>query len=76
MTIQYRVVMGKNDERVDGPDDADVVVTVSATDAALDPSEAFMLGKLKSTGPTGPLFDALSSGDAARVIRRLLDASA
>jgi hypothetical protein len=76
VTIQYRVVMGKNDERVDGPDDADVVVTVSAADAALDPSEAFMLGKLKSTGPTGPLFDALSSGDAARVIRRLLDASA
>ncbi|MFM8649689.1 MAG: hypothetical protein ACKOJC_10590 [Actinomycetota bacterium] len=76
MTIQYRVVMAKNDERVEGPDDADVVVTVSKADAALDPSAAFMLGKLKSTGPTGPLFDALSSGEAARVIRALLERSA
>ena len=76
MTIQYRVVMAKNDERVEGPDDAEVVVTVSKADAALDPSEAFMLGKLKSTGPTGPLFDALSSGEAARVIRNLLERSA
>ncbi len=76
MTIQYRVVMAKNDERVEGPDDAEVVVTVSKADAVLDPSEAFMLGKLKSTGPTGPLFDALSSGEAARVIRALLERSA
>jgi len=33
---------------------------------------AFMRGKLKITGPTGPLFDALSSGRAAEVIARLL----
>lgn len=76
MTIQYRIVMAKNDERVEGPDDAEVVVTVSKADTVLDPSEAFMLGKLKSTGPTGPLFDALSSGEAARVIRNLLERSA
>jgi hypothetical protein len=31
-----------------------------------------MRGKLKITGPTGPLFDALSSGRAAEVITRLL----
>ena len=68
--VQYRLVVGKKDERVDGPDDADVVVTVSSADASLDPSVAFMLGKLKSTGPTGPLFDDLSSGE----VRRRLDA--
>lgn len=71
-TIQFRVVMGKNDERVDGPDDADTVATIAKADAAMDPTVAFMRGKLKITGPTGPLFDALSSGRAAEVISRLL----
>ena len=41
--IQYRVVFGKNDEAVDGPDDAEVVVTVAAADATLRPELAFML---------------------------------
>lgn len=71
-TIQFRVVMAKNDERVEGPDDADTVATIAKADAGMDPSVAFMRGKLKITGPTGPLFDALSSGRAAEVIARLL----
>ena len=71
-TIQFRVVMGKNDERVDGPDDADTVATIAKADAGMDPTVAFMRGKLKITGPTGPLFDALSSGRAAEVIARLV----
>ncbi|MFM8564477.1 MAG: hypothetical protein ACKOCE_11410 [Acidimicrobiia bacterium] len=70
-TIQFRVVMAKNDERVDGPDDADTVATIARADAGMDPTVAFMRGKLKITGPTGPLFDALSSGRAAEVIARL-----
>jgi hypothetical protein len=70
--IQFRVVLGKKDERVDGPDDAEVVATIALADATLDPSVAFMLGKLKSTGPTGPLFDALSSGEAARRLADLV----
>ena len=53
MNIQYRVAFGKKDEAVDGPDDAEVVVTIAAADAALDPTVAFMQGKLKSTGSTG-----------------------
>lgn len=69
--VQYRLALGKKDERVDGPDDAGVVVTIASADATLDPSVAFMLGKLKSTGPTGPLFDELSSGEAARRITAL-----
>jgi len=69
--IQYRVVFGKNDEAVDGPDDAEVVVTIAAADVALRPDLAFMLGKLKNTGPTGPLFAALRDGSAAAAISRL-----
>lgn len=70
-SVQYRVVFAKNDEAVEGPADADVVVTIAAGDAALDPSVAFMQGKLKSTGPTGVLFDVLRSGAAAAAISRL-----
>lgn len=71
-TIQFRLVVGKKDERADGPDDADTVATIALADAALDPSVAFMKGKLKIAGPTGPLFAALSSGRAADIMARLI----
>lgn len=71
MTVQYRVAFGKNDEAVEGPDDADAVVTVAAADATLDPTVAFMQGKLKSTGSTAALFDVLRSGEATATISRL-----
>jgi hypothetical protein len=66
-TVQYRVVVGKKDERVEGSDDAELVVSapldvVTADD--FDPAVAFMRGKLKAVGPTGPLFDLLRSGEA------------
>ena len=70
-SVQYHVVFGKQDEAVEGPDDADVVVTVAASDASLDPSVAFMQGKLKAAGSTGALFDVLRSGAAAAAISRL-----
>lgn len=70
-TVQYRVAFGKNDEAVEGPDDADVVVSVAAADAATDPSVAFMQGKLKAVGQTGVLFEALRSGAAAAALSRL-----
>ena len=71
-SIQFRLVVAKKNEIIDGPDDADTVATISLTDAELDPSVAFMRGKLKITGPTGPLFDALSSGQAKRIIDSLV----
>ena len=71
MTVQYRVGFGKKDEVVEGPDDADFVVTVAAVDAGIDPTVAFMQGKLKSTGSTAALFDLLRNGDAATAIKRL-----
>ena len=71
MTVQYRVAFGKKDEVVEGPDDADLVITIAAADAAMDPTVAYMRGKLKSTGPTGPLLELLRNGEAGAVISRL-----
>ena len=71
MSVQYRVVVAKKDERVDGPDDADVVVTVPLVDAAaddFDPTVAYMRGVLNATGHTGVVLDVLKSGAAATVI--------
>jgi hypothetical protein len=75
MSIQYRVAFGKKDEAVDGPDDADVVVRIDAKSAELDPTVAYMTGKLKAEGHTGRLLEALWSGDAAAVISRLASRS-
>jgi len=70
-TVQYRVVVGKKDERVEGPDDADVVVTIPLADAGTEPAVAYMQGRLKASGHTGVLLDALKSGAAAEAIARL-----
>ena len=75
MTVQYRVIVAKKDERVEGPDDAEVVVTVPLVDAAadgFDPTVAFMRGALKASGHTGVILDALKSGAAADAISRLV----
>jgi len=75
MSVQYRVVVAKKDERVDGPDDADAVVTVPIVDAAaddFDPTVAFMRGVLKASGDTGVVLGVLKSGAAAEAIGRLV----
>jgi len=72
--VQYRLALGKKDERVDGPDGADVVVTVPLTDVVapgFDPTVAYMQGRLKSTGSTGALLELLRSGEAAAALSRL-----
>jgi hypothetical protein len=73
-SVQYRVIVGKKDELVDGPDGADVVITVPLIDVVtegFDPTVAYMQGKLKSTGSTGALFDLLRSGAAADALTLL-----
>jgi hypothetical protein len=73
-TVQYRVVVGKRDELIDGPDDADVVVTVPLAEVVadgFDPTVAYMQGRLKSTGSTGALFVLLRSGAVADALRRV-----
>lgn len=62
-SIQYRVAKGKKDEIVEGPDDADVVVSIAAGDLELGANVAYMRGKLKSTGHNGVLLRALASGE-------------
>ena len=70
-TVQYRVVFGKNDEAVEGPDDAAVVITVPAAEATGDPTSLYMRGVLKATGSTGALFRALRSGEVSATLARL-----
>lgn len=75
MSVQYRVVVAKKDERVEGPDDADIVMTVPIVDAAaddFDPEVAYMRGKLKATGHTGQLLDLFKSGAPKAAIAALV----
>ena len=71
MSVQYRVLFGKSDVAVEGPDDADVTMSIESKYAAEDPTVAYMRGRLKAEGHTGRLLEALWSGEAARVISRL-----
>jgi hypothetical protein len=74
VTLQYRVVVGKKDERVEGPDGADVVVTVPldiVTADGFDATVEFMRGRLKTSGPSGELLQALKRGDVQAAVSRL-----
>ena len=71
MSVQYRVAFGKSDVAVEGPDGADVVVSIDAKHAGDDPTVSYMRGRLKAEGHTGMLLEALWSGEAERVISRL-----
>lgn len=78
MSVQYRVVVTKTDARVEGPDDADLVVTVPLADVEqddFDATVAYMRGRLKSTGSTGALLDLLRSGAAGEALTRLASRS-
>jgi len=72
-TIQYRVVRGRRDEVVHGPDGAAVVISIGQGDLGADPTVAYMQGKLKATGHTGVLLDALRSGEVARSLAAFAD---
>ena len=75
-TVQVRVSGAKGEpDLVDGPDDALVVVRVAINDTGLDPTVAFMTGKLKAEGNTGVLFDALARGEIAAALGRLCSAA-
>jgi hypothetical protein len=74
VTTQFRVVVAKKDERIDGPDGADVVVTVPvavAADPDFDATVEFMRGRLKAAGQAGAVLEVLKSGDATAVLSRL-----
>jgi hypothetical protein len=67
-SVQYHVVIAKKDEIVVGDDGADIVVTIPKADCGLDPTVAFMQGRLKATGNTGALFELLRSGAIAEAL--------
>jgi hypothetical protein len=69
--IQYQVVFAKKDVVTEGPDDAGLTIEVAVADAGLDPTVAYMQGKLRATGDTGVLFTALASGAVAEAVTRL-----
>jgi len=74
VSVQYRLVVAKKDERVDGPDDAEIVISVPSAVALADGFDAsveYMRGKLKASGHTGRLLELLKSGDVDRAISRL-----
>ena len=74
MSVQYRVVVGKKDERIEGPDDADVVVTAPldvVTAEGFDATVEFMRGRVKAAGHTGRLLELLKSGDATSRLSQL-----
>jgi hypothetical protein len=66
--MQFHIVLGRRDEIVRGPDDANLVITVNRADVGLDPTVAYMQGRLKAAGDTGLLFDALRSGAVAKAL--------
>jgi len=65
-TMQFHIVLGRRDELVRGPDGADLVITVNRADVGLEPTVAYMQGRLKAVGNTGLLFEALRSGAVAK----------
>ena len=68
-TMQFHIVLGRRDELVRGPDGADLVITVNRADVGLEPTVAYMQGRLKAAGHTGVLFEAFRSGAAAEVLK-------
>jgi len=65
VSVQYRVAFGKNDEAVAGPDDAEVVVTVAAADATVDPAYAASVMS-SQTGPESTIpANSLPAANAA-----------
>lgn len=74
VSVQFRVVVAKKDERVEGPDDAEIVMTVPAavaSEAGFDATVEFMRGRVKATGHSGRVLDLLKSGTATSAFTRL-----
>ena len=74
MSVQYRLAVTKKDERVDGPDDADVVFTAPlevVTADGFDATVEFMRGKVKATGHSGDVLANLRLGEATAAFSRL-----
>jgi hypothetical protein len=72
--VQYRVVVARSEQRTDGPDDAPVTISLPlevAIEPGFEAEVEFMRGRLKVTGPTSAIFEALRTGEATRALLRL-----
>ncbi len=74
MSVQYRIVVAKKDERSEGPDDADITMIVPVAVAQHDGFDAtveFMRGRLKALGHSGRVLALLKSGEPTQALSRL-----
>jgi hypothetical protein len=72
--VQYRVVVGKKDERVEGDDTDGIVFSAPiavAAEPGFDATVEFMRGRVKATGHAGRVLDLLKSGEVTAALRRL-----
>jgi hypothetical protein len=76
VSVQYRVVIGKKDERVAGPDDAQVVITAPleiVRAPGFDATVEFMRGKVKAAGHSGHVLALLKSGAVTQSLAELAE---
>ena len=74
MSVQYRIVVAKKDERATGPDDAEITMTVPLAVALADGFDAtseFMRGRLKAVGHSGDVLALLKSGEPTSALSEL-----
>ena len=74
MSVQYRLIVAKKDERIEGPDDAAIVVTApieAVSEDGFDATVEYMRGRLKATGHTGEILALLHTGAATDAFLRL-----
>jgi hypothetical protein len=74
VSVQYRLAVANKDERIDGPDDADIVITAPVaivTAEGFDATVEYMRGKVKASGHAGELLELLKSGEVDATLTRL-----
>ena len=74
MSVQYRIVVAKKDERTSGPDDAEITMTVPvavAREPEFDATVEFMRGRLKAVGHSGDVLALLKSGEPTQALSEL-----
>ena len=75
MTIRCTVEVPRADDRIEGPDDAAVTVTVPlkvASEQGFSATVEYMRGRLKAKGHTGTILDALADGTIDEMVLRLV----
>ena len=75
MSIRCTVEVPRAEDRSEGPEEADAVVTVPlkvATEEGFSATVEYMRGRLKAKGHTGTILDALADGTIDEMVLRLI----